>query len=855
MKKSTKETGENLKNTLAQARKRIEELEHGAQVETALEKVRARAMAMRHSDELADASSVVFEQLKYLGISPKRCGFTILGDANKTLDVWGAVSYKEGMATYKFGILSADLHPLFTQGLSDWQAGKPGFLFTLEGQLLKEYHESVFSLANFPASTTSEVLAETSVEYHYNASFKYGTIAAIFHDLPSESVQRLLQRFARVFEQTYTRFLDLQQAEAQTREALIEAALERVRAKAMAMHSSEDLTATVSIVFQEMQRLNVTSMRCGIGLIDRITRIAEAFVTGATNMDKALELVNTVKLEGHPVLENIFDHWKQQEEYHPILQGKSLKSYYQQLQPHLAIPVWQSDVVQYGYYFPFPEGVLYAWTESPLNETELHIFRKFSAVLALTYRRYMDLKEAEMRAREAVRQASLDRVRAEIASMRTAEDLQRITPLIWRELTSLGVPFFRCGVFIVDPSGELVHAYLSTPSGESLAALHLKFGSMPLVEKIVNHWQEQENYRAEWQRKEFEEWTTAMLQQGFIDNPTQYQAGDEAPEKLVLQFVPFNQGMLYVGSAMPLSTDHLNLAQSLAEAFAVAYARYEDFTKLEAAKKNVEDALTELKAAQTQLIHNEKMASLGQMTAGIAHEIKNPLNFVNNFAVLSEELAEELAEAIESGEEDINEILADLKQNAAAIAKHGRRADAIVKSMMQHARGGSGERESTNINNLVEEYVNLAFHGKRAAKPGFGVEIERDYDESLKEIVVKAQEIGRVLLNLLNNAFDAVEEKFSRANSADKPIVKVTTSLNENYLEIRISDNGCGIPEEIKEKIFEPFFTTKPTGAGTGLGLSLSYDIITQGHGGMLSVISKAGEGTTLIVKLPSSKT
>ena len=296
--------------------------------------------------------------------------------------------------------------------------------------------------------------------------------------------------------------------------------------------------------------------------------------------------------------------------------------------------------------------------------------------------------------------------------------------------------------------------------------------------------------------------------------------------------------------------------------------------ELEQARK-IEKAYNELRETKDRLVQQEKMASLGQLTAGIAHEIKNPLNFVNNFATLSEELADELAELLAEGE-DVSEVLRDLQNNASAIAKHGKRADSIVHSMMQHARGDAGEKALTKINDLVEEYVNLAYHGMRASEPGFNVEIIRNLDADAGEIAIKNQEIGQVLLNLLNNAFYAVNERLERhpaaKNSKDlstglsaqdapptggsgdvyQPKVEIRTAKVNTGIGIQIRDNGPGIPAENLEKIFEPFFTTKPTGSGTGLGLSLSYDIITQGHGGTMTVDSTPGKGTVFTITLPA---
>ena len=274
----------------------------------------------------------------------------------------------------------------------------------------------------------------------------------------------------------------------------------------------------------------------------------------------------------------------------------------------------------------------------------------------------------------------------------------------------------------------------------------------------------------------------------------------------------------------------------------------------------LEQSLEELKAAQNQLIQKEKMASLGELTAGIAHEIQNPLNFVNNFAELSVELIDELKE--ETHIEGVGaEILADISQNLGKINHHGKRASSIVKGMLEHSRMGTGERQPTDINALCDEYLRLSFHGMRAKDKAFNADFQIHLDPTLPKINVVPQDLGRVLLNLFNNAFYAVNQRNTvqtlhatspqHATSLPKPTVSVQTKRLANAVEIQVSDNGGGIPNDILPKIFQPFFTTKPTGEGTGLGLSLSYDIITKGHGGTMKVESREGQGTTFIVTIP----
>jgi signal transduction histidine kinase/ligand-binding sensor domain-containing protein len=264
--------------------------------------------------------------------------------------------------------------------------------------------------------------------------------------------------------------------------------------------------------------------------------------------------------------------------------------------------------------------------------------------------------------------------------------------------------------------------------------------------------------------------------------------------------------------------------------------------------KSIED----LKTTQTQLIQSEKMASLGELTAGIAHEIQNPLNFVTNFSEVSMELIVEMQEEMAKGDmEEANVIAADIKQNLEKINYHGKRADGIVKGMLQHSRLGGTVKEPTDINKLADEYLRLAYHGLRAKDKSFNADLVTNFDENLPKIKVLPQEIGRVLLNLFTNAFYATHQMQKKSGEAYKPMVSVTTGVKENAVFITVEDNGVGIPEAIKDKIMQPFFTTKPSGEGTGLGLSLSYDIIVKGHGGTIAIDSKEKEYTVFTIMLP----
>jgi two-component system NtrC family sensor kinase len=293
------------------------------------------------------------------------------------------------------------------------------------------------------------------------------------------------------------------------------------------------------------------------------------------------------------------------------------------------------------------------------------------------------------------------------------------------------------------------------------------------------------------------------------------------------------------------------LAASLFFFILIGILLYRNNRQKQKANTVLEKTLSDLKSTQTQLIQSEKMASLGELTAGIAHEIQNPLNFVNNFSEVSKELLAEMKDELEKGNsEDAKEIANDVIQNLEKINHHGKRADAIVKGMLQHSRSSSGFKEPTDINALCDEYLQLSYHGLRAKDKSFNATIKTDFDESIGNINIVPQDIARVILNLLTNAFYVVNEKNKMGLVGYEPTVSISTKNTGGYVEIKVMDNGNGIPQKVIDKIFQPFFTTKPTGQGTGLGLSLSYDII-KAHGGEIKVETKEAEGTVFIIQLP----
>ena len=307
----------------------------------------------------------------------------------------------------------------------------------------------------------------------------------------------------------------------------------------------------------------------------------------------------------------------------------------------------------------------------------------------------------------------------------------------------------------------------------------------------------------------------------------------------------------------PFNQRQIDLVQTFADQAVIAIENVRLFEQVQERTKELSLSLEDLRTAQDRLVQTEKLASLGQLTAGIAHEIKNPLNFVNNFSALSGELIDELNDVLKTAalddktREEIDELTHMLKGNLEKVVQHGKRADSIVKNMLLHSREGSGEHRPADINAIVEESLNLAYHGARAEKPGFNITLKRDLDPAAGMIDLYPQEITRVFLNLISNGFYAAAKRKEAGEAGFEPLLSATTKNLGNKVEIRIRDNGTGIPLEVKEKMFNPFFTTKPAGEGTGLGLSMSHDIIVKQHGGKIDVDTRPGAFTEFVITLP----
>jgi signal transduction histidine kinase len=840
-----------------------------SQIQLALERVRASTMAMHKSDGLIEIMAVMFEQLAQLQFRTDAITLSLEYKTN-ILNLWMAVPGEAYPAELKIPYTNISV---INRVIEAVKSGSDFYSATYDFEEKNQWINHLLKntiVGKSPDDRKQFLLQSPGIALSIAMGKNIALLVANYAIIPfSDEENSIIERFANVFEQSYIRFLDLQKAEAQAREAKIETALEKVRSRSLAMHTSDELGKVVTVVIEKLSELDLKMDGAIIAIYAQGSR-DQLHWTVAPDLDISAMCLrmpyfdNIIMTEYFNAKEEGLDFFQKNysfEEKNSFFNYIYAYTDYKQTPDNVKEFCLKSESYAYSVAFAKNSGImLLSFSGQLLSETDTEILKRFATVFDQAYTRFLDLQRSEMQTLETIRRASVDRVRAEIASMRTTKDLERITPLIWNELTTLGVPFIRCGVFIMNDDTRQIETHLSTPDGEAIATFSLPYDAPGETSEILTHWRNKELYKQHWDEVQFAEFTQNLAQQGTITHSEKYVA-ENRPTDLYLHFLPFQQGMLYAGNTLPLNDDELQLMQNLADAFSTAYARYEDFNKLEAAKKEVDIALNKLQATQKQLIQSEKMASLGELTAGIAHEIQNPLNFVNNFSEVSNDMINELQLERLKAEMERDKVLEDgiindIKQNLEKINHHGKRADAIVKGMLQHSRKNEGVKEPTDINALCDEFLRLSYHGLRAKDKSFNADFKTDFDESIGRINIIPQDIGRVLLNLFNNAFYAVKAPGVLKGEEYKPLVSVTTRKIDPVqgtgarVEIIVRDNGSGIPQNIIDKIFQPFFTTKPSGQGTGLGLSLSYDII-KAHGGEIKVDTKEGEGSAFMIQLP----
>ncbi|MEO7444127.1 MAG: ATP-binding protein, partial [Ferruginibacter sp.] len=845
-----------------------------SQIEATLERVRSRTMAMQKSEELKEVIQVVYDQFIHLNINVEHTGFILDYKQRDDMHIWLADRNKiQNEITFAYfdsphwnSFINAKENGLgfFANQLNFQEKNKFYHdLFKIIPELPKEVKDYYF---NCDALAISTVLIDNVGLYIEN-----------FKGIPyTNEENNTLLRFGKVFQQTYTRFLDLQKAEAQAREAQIEVSLERVRSRSMAMQKSYELPELSSLLFQQVKELGVTAIQNSIGIVNEKTGFVELSTT--IHGSHVLHTLN-VPMDEQYVMAKAITAWKAKRKSLTLeFEGQELKNYNELRNSFLETKVnFPNDIWIVNFSF-FSKGWLSFSTDKNVSDEIIAVIKRFAAVFEQTYTRFLDLQKAEAQAKEAQIEAGLERVRSRTLAMQTSDELADTSIVIFEQLINLGIEPNRLFIGIIKEETHSIEAWATNEDGTKIDNhFTLQTDKNISVNKMYEGWKQKKTSTSiDMKGKELLDYFHYLSDEMQI--PFQ---GGLTQKRRVQTIAYFGQGLIGMASPEEQPAATTQLLERFAAVFNLTYTRFNDLKIVEAhaiqaekdlvqitnAKQSAEAALVELQATQKQLIQSEKMASLGELTAGIAHEIQNPLNFVNNFSEVSKELLGEMREEMDKGNlEDVKAIMNDIIQNLEKINNHGKRADAIVKGMLQHSQSSTGKKEPIDINALCDEYLRLSYHGLRAKDKTFNASFKTDFDNSIGNINIVAQDIGRVILNLINNAFYAVAEKHKQNIPGYEPTVTVSTRLvippsgGQRGVEIKVIDNGNGIPPKVLEKIFQPFFTTKPTGQGTGLGLSLSYDII-KAHGGEVKVetlsaeaaaqAGKEGEGSTFILQLP----
>jgi signal transduction histidine kinase len=692
---------------------------------------------------------------------------------------------------------------------------------------------------------------------------------------PRESIE-ILERFAYAFNLTFTRFNDLKVAESQAKEAQIELSLERIRAQVTAMRQSEELFDIVVTMRREFILLGHEA-----DYFWHMKWIPESYEMSMTSEDgERVGMIISVPKFVHDEIPRLAEWEKSDSPTIALdLNGQEAWDYidkmntygkYEQADPHA--PTEEDIMAIGGLTFVIARTThgeigfsLAGQVPNPPSDSVETLVR-FAGVFDLAYRRFEDLLNAEKQNRKAKIELALERVRARAMAMQEPEELVEVAQVMREEMGLLGVEELETSSIYINKSEGEAECWYSIKDirdgAKTYIADHfdLKYKATWVGRKMLDFHQSKETKTSILMKGENRvEWINYCANQSTkLDG----YYGTEIPER-TYHLTKFSNGAIGAATPGEISDESWDLLQRAAAAFSLAYSRFkdlsqarEDLKKLKKAKSKAEKALKELKSAQEQLIQQEKLASLGQLTAGIAHEIKNPLNFVNNFSDLSRELIDEVFEEFENIEdsdskEEILAILQDVKSNLSKVHEHGTRADAIVKSMLQHSRGNAGKIEAIDPNQLMREFANLAFHGMRAGKNPINVDLIFDLDPDAGLVNLVMEDFSRVILNICNNAFDAMRDRFkSSDDSSYLPKLTIQTKREKQKLILAFQDNGPGIPKDIVDKILQPFFTTKKGTEGTGLGLSITHDII-KAHGGELKVESEVSEGSTFSILLP----
>jgi signal transduction histidine kinase len=852
---------------LESKRASVEQQKRELEIEAALERIRARTMAMQKSAELPQAANLLFQQIQSLGLPAFAAGYCIWEDDKQAITLWMS---SEGVLQPPFKAPTTK-DELFIQMRKGYEEGKSLHVVEMGGEELVAHYQYMRTLPVVGHIFDSIIKAGHSLpvfQVMHQAYFSKGFLLFITYAPVPES-HEIFKRFALVFDQTYTRFLDLQKAEEQARESQIQLALERVRARTMAMQHSDELSETAYILFQQFKQLGEDPIQITIGIFNEDQNIIEFKVTGGDGSGSKIDHTFNASIDEPTLINKIFKAWKENKKSTVIsLGGQELSDwikYRNALSGKYAHDTKvQGDDRRYVSVGFFSKGALSISTMVPPADETNQILERFASVFDLTYTRFLDLKNAEAQAKEARIEAALERVRARTLAMQRSDELAETAAVLFQQLIQLGIEPNRLYIGITEDDSTSIEFWITDEDGSKVSTMFKGSAAKNnSIQKMVDGWQQRKkSIVIDMHGKELEDYFHYLGKELHVP----FKGGLSQTRRW--QYIAFfSKGFIGMASPEEQPNETLQLLERFAYVFNLTFTRFndlkvaeahalqaeQDLIEIKAARKKAEHALIELQATQKQLIQSEKMASLGELTAGIAHEIQNPLNFVNNFAEINTELVDELNTELEKGNiEEVKFLATDLKENNGKIAFHGKRAESIVKGMLQHSRASTGKKELADINALTDEFLRLSYHGLRAKEKSFNATMETSFDYNIEKVEIIPQDLGRVLLNLFNNAFYSVNEKKKMLNGLYEPKVFVSTEKSDGKIEIVVKDNGNGIPQKIIDKIYHPFFTTKPTGEGTGLGLSLSYDIITKGHNGELKVETKEGEFASFKIILPA---
>jgi class 3 adenylate cyclase len=626
-----------------------------AKIEAALERTRTQSMIMQHSKELDDTLRVFHQQVLLLGID-SAFSFLWLPDEDKGRHIFWAAWVENNSTVFKSKAINYPLgrnEPATAQCLIDWKGNEPVVSYHVPPTGVKNYFAAWQELIAGVEQLKPEYFSDGL--YYAEAFMKYGCFGVMVKNELPEEEKKILYRFAIEFERAYTRFLDLQKAEASAREATIEASLERVRSKAMSMHSSEDLADTINVFFKELKIHGVVPRRCGVGLVEEATHIATLTTTTATEQGDTMKVMGNILLKGHPVLESIYENWKLQQEYFPVLSGHELKKYYGVLLKQFDVPEFAEDEIQFGYYFYFKEGSVYAWTDKELEEDDLMLFRKFTSVLSLTYKRYNDLQFAEAQTYKARVEAALERVRARALAMQQPEELTEVAQVMRYEMGLLGVEELETSsIYIHDENTDNAECWYAIKDiripEKKLVADHFRL-TLPETwvgqQMLTFYHSPSKQISIPMRGANRKEWINycskqSKLLDGFY--------GEDIPDR-TYHLYKFSNGTIGAATPGDISSESWDLLSRAASVFSLAYSRFKDLTK---ARFDLQQLKEEKKRSDSLLLNilpadiAAELKQFGKSYARKHEQVSILFTDIKGFSTISETLsAEELVNQLD----------------------------------------------------------------------------------------------------------------------------------------------------------------------------------------------------------------